>query len=76
MTLQTQTPFFFRKTGNTIGVINRRTHSVLLVYQQPNTKINIVKDDNLEVYFLYLYHKQIVEKEITYKYICSFVINF
>lgn len=76
MTSQTKTPFFFRKTGNSIGVINRRTHEVLVVYHQPNTKINIVKDDNLEVYFLYLYHKQIVENEVTYKFICTFVIDY
>lgn len=76
MTTKTKTPFFFRKTGNSIVVINRRTHDVLVAYQQPNTKINIVKDDNLEVYFLYFYHKEIVEKEVTYKFICTLVINY
>ena len=76
MTSQIQTPFFFRKTGNSIVVINRKTHDVLVSYQQPNTKINILKDDNLEVYFLYFYHKQIVEKEETYKFICTLLINY
>lgn len=72
----TKTPFFFVKNGNSIVVINRRTHDVLITYQQPNTKINILKDDNLEVYFLYFYHKQIVEKEVNFKFICTFIINY
>jgi len=76
MTLQNQTPFFFRKTGNSIVVINRKTHDVLLAYQLPNTKINIVKNNGLKVYLLHMYHKEIVEKEVTYKFICTLLINY
>ena len=63
----TKTPFFFVKTRNSIVVVSRRTNYIFLSYHQPNTKINIEKDDNLKVYFLHLFHKQIEEKEVTYK---------
>lgn len=72
----TKTPFFFEKNGNIIIVRKRYTHTVILSYHATNTKINIEKNNVLKTYLLHMYHKEIVEKEVTFKFICSFVINY
>lgn len=71
-----KTPFFFVKTRNSIVVVSRRTNYIFFSYQQPNTKIKVIKDNNLKVYFLNLFHKVIEEKEVTYKFICTLLINY
>ena len=76
MTTKNQTPFFFVKTGHSIIVRKRNTPPVILSYHATNTKINIIKNNGLKTYLLHMYHKEIVEKEVTYKFICTLLINY
>lgn len=72
----TKTPFYYKQSGNNIVIFDRKTDFPIFVYSKANTKTNITRGRNLEVYFIHLYHKVIEEKEVTYKFICTLLINY
>lgn len=71
-----QTPFYYKQSGNNIVILDRKTHFPICTYSKTNSKTDITRNRNLEVYFIHLYHKVIEEKEVTYKFICTLIINY
>lgn len=74
--MMSKTPFYYKQSGNNIVILDRKTHFPICSYSKTNIKTDIIRDKNLEVYFIHLYHKIIEEKELTYKFICTLLLNY
>jgi hypothetical protein len=64
------------KTNINIVKLDKKTHAQICNYSKTNIKTDIIRDKNLEVYFIHIYHKVIEEKEVTYKFICTLLLNY
>lgn len=73
--MMSKTPFIYKQFGNIIAILDRKTLFPIFTYSKTNTKTDIIRDKNLEVYFIHIYHKVIEEKEVTYKFICTLIIK-
>lgn len=71
-----QTPFYYKQFENIIVILDRKTHFPIFTYSKTNSKTEILRDKNTKIYYIYLYHKVIEEKEVTYKFICTLLINY